>query len=118
MKLRRSEKEIKTLQEKEEELKKTSEQLQNLNRKFDSLTREREELLRELNLKHGKLDDNLKKKDILESQILIGEKERHQILEDLKKTEKELQIANELNHSYANKLDKVNIYKDFGFIYL
>ena len=51
MKLRRSENEIKVLQEKEEELKKKSEQLQNLNRKHDSLTREKEEILRELNIK-------------------------------------------------------------------
>lgn len=63
------------------------------------------------------MDDNLKKKNLLEDEIQGREKEKHQILDDLKKVEKELQMANELNQSYANKLDKVIIYSIFFLIF-
>ena len=64
LKLRRNEKEIEILIEKEDELKKKSDQLNNLNRKYDNAIREKEDILREINLKNGKLDDNIKKKKI------------------------------------------------------
>jgi len=108
LKIRKYENEIKILQEKEEELKKKNEQLHNLNRKYDNLMREKEDLIRDLNLKNGKLDDNMKKKIILEGEIQNREKEKHEIINDLKRIEKDLQIAKDLNESYQNKLDKVN----------
>jgi len=124
MKLRRCENEIKILQEKEEELKKKTEQLHNLNKKYDALSREKDDIIRELNLKNGKLDDNLKKKIILEDEIQKRDKEKHEIINDLKKLEKDLQITKELNDSSNNKLDKVNnnrflqIYKKLKFKFL
>ena len=111
LKIRRYENEIKNLQENEEELKKKTDQLQSLSRKYENLNREKDEILRELNMKNGKLDDNLKKKNILEEEIQNRENEKYDIISDLKKLEKDLQLANELNETYANKLDKVKLLK-------
>jgi chromosome segregation ATPase len=107
LKMRKYENEIKILQEKEEELKKKTEHLNNLSRKYDNLIREKEEILREVNIKNGKLDDNLKKRNILEEEIQNREKEKQDIVNDLKKFEKDLKFTKDINENYQSKLEKV-----------
>lgn len=113
LKLRRNEKEIEILIEKEDELKKKSEQLNNLNRKYDNAIREKEDILREINLKNGKLDDNIKKRNILEDEIQNRENEKFEILSELRRLEKEYENSKDLNQNYSLKLEKVNFFFKF-----
>lgn len=99
--------EIKILREKEEELKRKSEQLILLNRKYDTLSKEKEDLMTEINTKDGKLNDNQKKSNILESEIQDRENEKINLISDLRKYEKDLKLAKEQNENYLNKLEKV-----------
>lgn len=115
LKLRRNEKEIEILIEKEDELKKKSEQLNILNRKYDNAIREKEDILREITLKNGKLDDNIKKRNILEDEIQNRENEKYEILSELRRLEKEYENSKDLNQNYSLKLEKVNYF--FIFFY-
>lgn len=99
--------EIKILREKEEELKRKSEQLILLNRKYDTLSKEKENLMTEISTKDGKLNDNQKKSNILESEIQDRENEKINLISDLRKYEKDLKLAKEQNENYLNKLEKV-----------
>ena len=99
--------EIKNLREKEEELRRKSEQLNQLNRKHDNLNKEKEDLLNDINMKNGKLNDGQKKHNILETEIQERETEKLNLISDLRKYEKDLKALKEQNENYINKLEKV-----------
>jgi chromosome segregation ATPase len=81
-----------------------------LGRKYDNLSADKEDLLKEINTLNGKLNDNNKKNQIMETEILEREKDKNDLLSDLRKYEKDLKFLKEQNENYLNKLDKVKIY--------